>query len=178
MNLIPNRDWGYRDKASGETTLQRLDRNFGEILQELRVAQTGTQILFAFLLTLTFTDRFHELTEFQLRLYVITLSFAFIATGLLIGPVAYHRLTFRRRMRLQLVKTANILAILGLIFLALALTSSVLLVTDMALDDSLARWLTAIGTFWLATLWFLLPIFEMIRYEPPEIEDGDEEDED
>src|SRR3954452_8688774 len=99
------------DGDRSECALERADRNMNELLQELRVAQTGVQILFAFLLTLAFTQRFGQITAFQRALYMATLLLTTAATGLLIAPVAYHRLTFRRRMRAELVTAANWLAL-------------------------------------------------------------------
>src|SRR5947209_10039375 len=87
-----------------ETVLERWDRNFSELLQELRVAQTGVQVLFAFLLTLPFTNRFERITEVQRGTYVVTLVAAAAATALLIAPVSYHRLVFRQGRKPQLVR--------------------------------------------------------------------------
>lgn len=158
---LPNEEFN-RDLRN-ETELQTLDRNFNEILQELRVAQTGTQILFAFLLTLTFTDRFSKLTDLQLTVYLTTLCMAFLAAGFIIGPVSYHRITFRKRMRLQLVKTANVLSIVGLVFLVFALAGSMWLVCSLALNNIAADIVGAISIFSLAFLWFVLPMIEMAR---------------
>ena len=163
---IPHHDWNERER--GETELQRLDRNFGEILQELRVAQTGVQILFAFLLTLAFTQRFTQISAFQHDLYIATLVLATFATGLLIAPVAYHRITFRRRMKPQLVSAANRMALGGLTFLMLALSSSLLFITDVVLDRGPALIVTAIGTLWLVTFWYVIPIVDVLRSGAPE----------
>src|SRR5690349_19677592 len=105
--------------ASGrdETPLERWDRNFTELLQELRVAQTGVQILFAFLLTLPFTNRFTAVTGFERGVYVVTLVAAAAATALLIAPVSYHRIVFRQGRKPQLVLIASRLAALGLLCL-------------------------------------------------------------
>ncbi len=144
--------------ARGETELQRLDRNFGEILQELRVAQTGVQILFAFLLTLAFTQRFTALNMFQRDLYIVTLLLTAAATGLLIAPVGYHRITFRQRMRPELVTAANRLALGGLVFMMLALISSILFITDVVLGGTAATVITVCSAVWLFGFWFLVPI--------------------
>lgn len=97
----------------GETAHQRADRNFTELLQELRVAQTGVQILFAFLLTLPFSTRFGVTTGPDRVVYVITLLAAAGATALLIAPVSYHRLVFRQNRKIELVRTASALAEAG-----------------------------------------------------------------
>jgi hypothetical protein len=155
------REWN--SEARGETELQQLDRNFGEILQELRVAQTGVQILFAFLLTLAFTQRFTEISAFQRGLYVVTMMLTAGATGLLIAPVAYHRLTFRRRMRPQLVSAANWLALGGLAFLMLGITSSILFIADVILGRTPAVLITSGAALWFLAFWFLLPMIDLWR---------------
>src|SRR4026209_2930233 len=96
--------------ARGETPLQRADRAYGEILQEVRVAQTGVQILFAFLLTLAFTSRFTSVNKFQPSVYVVTLMLCAAAAALLIAPAAFHRMVYRRRLKHHLVRIANRLA--------------------------------------------------------------------
>jgi hypothetical protein len=154
-----HRSWN--EDARGETELQRLDRNFGEILQELRVAQTGVQILFAFLLTLAFTQRFTELNTFQRDLYIVTLLLTAAATGLLIAPVGYHRITFRQRMRPELVIAANRLALGGLVFMMLALISSILFITDVVLGNTAATVITVCSAVWLFGFWFLVPILRL-----------------
>ncbi len=145
-------------RARGETEAQRLDRNYVELLQELRVAQTGTQILFAFLLTMAFTDRFHEITGFQRTLYVVTLIAAALATGLMIGPVSFHRIVFRRQQKRALVEVANVLAIAGLILLAVAMTCGVLLVLDATVGRLLALCLTALVGAWFVCFWYVVPL--------------------
>src|ERR1700753_948376 len=100
--------------ARGESAAQRDDRNLGELVQELRVAGLGVQVLFGFLLSLPFTTRFVQLSTAQRDLYLTSVILAAVATTLLIGPVAYHRLVFRRGMKERLVRFANALAIFGL----------------------------------------------------------------
>ena len=144
-------------RARGETEEQRLDRNYVELLQELRVAQTGTQILFAFLLTMAFTPRFVEINEFQRGLYVVILVTAALATVLIIGPVSFHRIVFRRRQKRALVESANLLAIGGLVLLAVSMTGSVLLVLDVVIGGVPAMWLTALVAAWFIGFWYVLP---------------------
>lgn len=146
------------DSDRGETEVARLNRHFNEILQEIRVAQTGVQILFAFLLTLPFSVRFVETTSFQQWVYLTTLMSTLAATGLLVGPVAYHRLTSGRQMRVQLVATANRLALGGIGALLLALVGSILLVTDVVLGGVWAAAFTVVSLLWLTVLWYLLPL--------------------
>src|SRR3954469_2873240 len=120
-----------RDIASdgrNETEAQRADRNFNELLQELRVAQTGVQILFAFLLSLPFTQRFSRITAEERVVYLATLLATALATACLIGPVSYHRVLFRQRRKEAIVEAANRLAQIGLAFLGIAVTLSVYLI--------------------------------------------------
>jgi Family of unknown function (DUF6328) len=98
----------------GRPEAQRDDRNLAEILQELRVAGLGVQVLFGFLLSLPFTTRFERLDHDQRGLYIASLLLAAASTALLLGPVAYHRLVFRRNHKERLVRAANVMAILGL----------------------------------------------------------------
>src|SRR5271163_191782 len=97
-----------------ESEAERDDRNLAELLQELRVAGLGVQVLFGFLLSLPFTNRFTRLSHGQRELYLTSLVLAAVATALLGGPVAYHRLVFRRGQKERLVRTANVMALLGL----------------------------------------------------------------
>jgi hypothetical protein len=116
-------EWNAAER--GETPLQRADRAYGEILEEVRVAQTGVQILFAFLLALAFQARFGSTTNFQRDLYGVTLMLCAAATALLIAPAAFHRVVYRRRLKLHLVHAATRLALPGLVLLMLSLVSAV-----------------------------------------------------
>ena len=98
--------------ARGETPMQRADRAYGEILQEVRVAQTGVQILFAFLLALAFQARFAAITDFQRVVYVVTLMLCAAATALLIAPAAMHRVIYRRRLKQHLVRVGPVFDVL------------------------------------------------------------------
>jgi hypothetical protein len=153
----------WNRKERGENKLQQLDRNFSELLQELRVVQTGVQILFAFLLTLAFTNRFGEVSEFQRHVYVTALMMTLASTGLLIAPVAYHRLTFRRRMRAQLVGLAGIFALGGLTFLMLGICTAIFFVLDVVLSRGAAIALTAVAAGWLLVFWYVFPVADRLR---------------
>src|SRR5256886_12309911 len=118
-----------------ETDVERWDRKFSELLQELRVAQTGVQVLFAFLLTLPFTNRFEKITGIDRYTYVGTVVAAALATGLLIAPVSYHRLVFRQGRKRQLVQVGSVLAPLGLGCLPLAIPGGVFLVIDVSVHS-------------------------------------------
>jgi hypothetical protein len=133
------------------------DRRYTELLQELRVAQTGVQILFAFLLTLAFTQRFEEITDFQLRLYVGTLIAASVAAALLIGPVPTHRILHRRGLKPRLVTASDRMVRAGVTTLAIAINGAILLVLDVALGGWLPFLLTGLTTLWFGFVWYLVP---------------------
>jgi hypothetical protein len=145
-------------ESRGETVDQVLDRTVAELLQELRVAFTGVQILFAFLLTLAFTQRFQELDEFDLAVYVTALMCTALATMVLIAPVSFHRLVFRRRQKAALVVVADRLLLVGLALLIPAISSSVLLILNVALG----LWPAVAGASLTAAValltWYALPL--------------------
>ncbi|WP_255953807.1 DUF6328 family protein [Streptomyces odontomachi] len=141
-----------------ETPLERADRNFSELLQELRVTQTGVQILFAFLLALAFTARFPSLDDVQRATYVTTLLLAVLAAALFMAPAALHRSLFRRHAKPQIVRVSSRLALFGMVALALALTGSVLLVVDVTLGRA-AGIAAGAGTLVLhCGLWGAMPL--------------------
>ena len=108
------KDEDWDEEQRDETPLQRLDRNWADLLQELRVVQTGVQLLTGFLLTLPFQSRFQELSQFQQNTYLVTLCAAVISTGFLIAPVSLHRYLFRRHARRLTVEVSHRLAQIGL----------------------------------------------------------------
>ena len=142
----------------GETEAERDDRNLIELLQELRVAGLGVQVLFGFLLSLPFTNRFAELSHPQRGLYLVSVVLAALATALLLGPVAYHRLVFRQHQKERLVKDANVLAILGLAAVGLAISAAVLLVVSYVAQGAPAVVITICIVCLFAGLWFGLPL--------------------
>lgn len=145
----------------GESRAQTLDRNVGELLQELRVAITGVQVFFGFLLSLAFTQKFDDLSRFELTVYVVTLVSCALATVLLIAPVPFHRILFRRGQKEILVVAADRLAMAGLALLAIALSSGVLLITHVVLVNWLAWTLTAMVLACCLVFWYSIPL--MIR---------------
>lgn len=150
----------HDDQLSSAEMNKVLDRNWNELLQELRVTQTGTQILTGFLLTLPFTSRFQDLEEHQELLYLIVLIGSVIATGLNVAPVAYHRILFRRRKRRWLVSAANTAARAGLLMLALDSAGVVLLVFDVVVGGVVAI-IAATGVLvFLLALWGVVPLIE------------------
>jgi uncharacterized protein DUF6328 len=148
------------DPGSGrqESETERLDRNLSELLQELRVALPGVQVLFAFLLTIPFNQRFALLTTAQERIYLATLLSTTIAAVLLIAPTAYHRLNFRKQQKGRLVFVSNRCAIVGLGFLALAMTGVVLLVTDFLFSTVVTVVCTTAAALMFLTFWYALPL--------------------
>jgi hypothetical protein len=150
----------------GETEVQTVDRHFTELLQELRVAQTGVQILFAFLLGLAFTPRFPDLTVSQQTVYLVILVLSAVSAALLIAPVGYHRIVFRQRLRPQLVKTGHRYAMAGLVLLLLALVGAVQLAASFVID-TWASLLAAALAGLFATLWFAIPLAQRVGHHQP-----------
>lgn len=144
---------GRRD----ETRLERYDRNFDELLQELRVAQTGVQILFAFLLTLPFTSRFGSIGGLDKAVYVATLLSSATATALLIAPVSGHRQVFRLGLKPELVRLASRLAKAGLAFLMIAMVGAVFVVLDVVTGLGWAAGLSVATAVLYLVLWYALP---------------------
>ncbi len=141
-----------------ETEAERLDRNLTELLAELRVAITGVQVLFAFLLIVPFNARFTELSDPQRYLYLVSLLCAGAATVALVAPIAQHRVTFRLQDKQYMVRRANHFALAGLAFLAVAMTAAVTLVTS-AVFGTTAGVLCAVGaTLAFAVCWGALPL--------------------
>lgn len=141
----------------GETTDQVLDRNVNELLQELRVAFTGVQILFAFLLGLAFTSRFAALDGFGVAVYTATLLLTALATVTLIAPVSFHRIVFRQHKKAQVVAVADRLLMVGLGMLMVAICLAVLLIVDVVLG----RWSAVVGCSAVAltgiVTWYAIP---------------------
>ncbi len=146
-----------------ETPLERWDRNLAELLQEVRVAQTGVQILFAFLLTLPFSNRFGQITPTDKTAYLISLIAAATATALLIAPASYHRLVFRQGLKAELVRYASALALVGLGFLLIAIAGAVFLVVNVVSGTLVAGILTAAVAVLYVTLWYVVPIWQRVR---------------
>ena len=146
-------------RARGETLDQILDRNLAELLQELRVAITGVQVLFAFLLGLAFTQRFTELDAFALTVYTVTLMATALATVVLIAPVSFHRLVFRRRQKGALIQVADLMLRAGLAMLVVAISSGTLLVLDVVLGRAAASAGGGLVLLTGAVTWYALPLW-------------------
>ena len=135
----------------------RTERQMAELLQELRVALPGVQILFAFLLTVPFSQGFSRVSDFQKDLFFATLMCTALSTACLIAPTATHRLRFHQRDRNYVIEVAHKLTIAGLVFLAMAILLAVTLITDFLFDGT-ARWIwPALVGVVIAVLWFIRP---------------------
>jgi hypothetical protein len=142
---------------------RKRDRQMIELLNELRVALPGVQILFAFMLTVPFSFRFDKLTAFQRDVYYVTLIATLLSTACLIAPSAAHRLRFHQGERAWIVESANDLLIAGLVFLAAALSCSVLLITDILFDGARVWIYTGAIAAVIVVLWFVRPLLRAMR---------------
>ena len=145
------------DDGGPRPQTERADRNWSELLQELRVSQTGVQILTGFLLTIPFQQRFESLDTYQRNLYLVLVILAILATALLLTPVSMHRALFRRRLKPQLVAWGNVFARLGLFVLALVLAGGAMLLFDVVLGRTEGRIVGAASILVLFGCWWVLP---------------------
>ena len=158
--LLVGRDGAGRN----ETELERCDRNLVELLQEVRVVQTGVQVLFAFLLTAPLAQRFTELSDFQRLTYFATLLVAGGAAILLIAPTAYHRILFRLGDKEHLVAVANRLTLAGLTAVALSMIGALLFVTDLLFEDTaIVVATTGLAALGCLSLWCLAPLLRRAK---------------
>lgn len=171
---------GKQDEQGSGPSRRTLARNWDELLQEIRVTQTGVQILTGFLLTVPFSSRFEDLTSFQRNVYLAVLAGSVLTTGLVVAPVAFHRLLFRRRQRELLVESGNLFAIAGLGMLAVTVSGVVLLVVDVVIGTRAA--LIGGGTVLLVfvALWAVGPFVASrladVPRNPPPSEDAEPRD--
>lgn len=144
-------------ESDGESEKERANRRWDEMLQELRVAQTGVQVLTGFLLTVPFTQRFGELDRTDTNAYLVVVSASILAAGLLISPVAFHRVLFEKGEKDWLIDAANHAARAGLVMLAVTMAGVMFLVFDLIADRTWALSATAVTVVVLAGLWAVLP---------------------
>jgi hypothetical protein len=150
-----------------ETEQERLDRQLDQLLQELRVAMPGVQVLFAFLLAVPFQQRFADVTEFQRTVYFVTLLASAAASALFIAPTAYHRLLFERGEKPRLIRRATVLAIAGLTALGVAMSGAIVLVTDLLFERATVIVTGAgVGLMFL-WLWFGMALVRRARSPSP-----------
>jgi hypothetical protein len=141
-----------------ETEMERLDRNWTEILQELRVIQTGTQILTGFLLTVAFQQRFTDLDQFQVDVYLALVVVAAAATVLGLAPVSLHRTLFRRKAKAAIVALADRILKVTLVVVALTLSGTILLIFDVVIGRSAGLIAGAITFVVAFATWTLLTV--------------------
>ncbi len=155
---------GTLDRGRDETEEERADRKWGELIQEVRVAQTGVQILFGFLLTVVFTSRYEQLDATEHVIYIITVVLGATTTGALISPVALHRIVSGRQVKPEAVRWASRLTFIGLVLLLATMTSALLLVLRVATHDGYVPWLVGGIFVWYLACWFVLPMWTRHRY--------------
>lgn len=147
-----------RPSGRDESESERLDRNLGELLQELRVALPGVQVLFAFLLAVPFQQNFTKINAFEKDVYFATLLCTALSAILLIAPSSYHRMTFRLQQKRELIFLANRFTIAGLSFLALAMTGAIVLITDV-LFGGLTTIVTGVAAACaFIVVWYVMPL--------------------
>ncbi|WP_405708768.1 MULTISPECIES: DUF6328 family protein [unclassified Streptomyces] len=151
------------DDGRDETPEERADRRWTDLLQELRVAQTGVQILFGFLLAVVFQPRFAGLSDTDRTIYVVTVMLGSATAAALIGPVSYHRLLTGRRLKPQTVAWASRMTVLGLFLLFCTMCSTLLLILRVALHNSVALWLVGAMALWFLICWFVYPAWARAR---------------
>ncbi|MEU3826601.1 hypothetical protein GT045_19900 [Streptomyces sp. SID486] len=163
-----------RRRGRDETEEERADRRWGELIQEVRVAQTGVQILFGFLLTVVFQPKYERLATTDQVIYIVTVVLGACATGALIGPVSLHRLVAGRRVKPQAVRLASGLTFVGLVLLLVTMTSALLLILRVATHDGYVPYLVAAVVAWYLTCWYGLPLWARRKHttRPPD-QDGE-----
>jgi hypothetical protein len=148
------------DESSGE----RLDRHWNELLQELRLAQTGTQILFAFLLGIAFQNQFHSTDGFTHAVYAGTLIAAALAVALFLAPVAFHRLLYQQGLRDRLIAITDRLTRGGMACLVVSTCGGVLIALDVVLPRGIAIAVVAGILLWFIAFWLAIPAYVRHRY--------------
>jgi len=161
---------GKSTGGDDESRSERINREVIELINELRVALVGVQVLFAFLLAVPFAQGFQDVTSFQKTLFFGVLCSTAISSALLVAPSAYHRINFRSKDKEQMLRTSNGLMIGGLTFLALSITGSVALIADYLYSSTMTIVSAIVGLLLFAGLWFVLPV---LRRDPEVQTDGD-----
>jgi hypothetical protein len=159
----PEDDQRWDRRERGESELQRLDRNWNSLLQELRVVQTGVQLLTGFLLTLPFQQRFDVLGEHMRTVYLATVACSVAATVLLIAPVAMHRLLFRRHRLQVLVSAAHRCAFAGMTLLGISLTGVTVIIFAAVSGRSAGFVAGACALTLFTVFWLIVPLLLRTR---------------
>ena len=146
------------DQHDDESRRERVNRELIELLNELRVALPGVQVLFAFLLAVPFSNGYSRITEFQKHVFFATLLLTAISTGCFIVPTAYHRLNFRQREKEQILLRSNKFAIAGIMLLALSMIGVIVLVTDVLYSETAAAVTGLLALAVFGGLWLALPL--------------------
>jgi uncharacterized protein DUF6328 len=160
---MPAVDLTSAGSRRSEDEQERLNRQMSELLQELRVAVAGVQILFGFLLAVPFQQRFETVSSFQRTVYSVTLVAAAVATALLIAPSAYHRLVFRQGLKPNIIRLGTAQLLAGLASLAVAMNAAVLLVTEFIFGETTATVVVVLVASLYVTLWFGLGLVQRVR---------------
>ncbi|MEU2717757.1 DUF6328 family protein [Streptomyces sp. NPDC007205] len=153
-----------RRRGRNETEEERADRMWVELIQEVRVAQTGVQILFGFLLTVVFQQKYATLPHADQVIYIMTVVLGACATGALIGPVSLHRLVSGRRVKPQAVRLASRMTFVGLVMLLVTMASSLLLILRVATRSGYVPYLVAAVVAWYLVCWYGLPLWARRRH--------------
>jgi cation transport ATPase len=140
-----------------EDARKQLDRHWTELMQEIRLAQTGTQILFAFLLAIAFQPRLQEADKFTHDVYLGTLITSAMAVGLFLAPISFHRIVFQQNLRDRLVPITHNLATAALVLLVISMCGGILLAVDAVLSRSAAFVVMTIVLIWFVAFWYALP---------------------
>jgi hypothetical protein len=151
-------DAAWDEARRGESETQRLDRNWSELLQELRVAQTGVQVLTGFLVTIPFQQRFSTLDQGSVDVYLASISAAVVATAALVAPVSIHRILFRQHARASMVAVGHRFALVGLSMLAVAVCGVSDLILSLTVSDTAGVIAACIAGALFAGLWLVLPL--------------------
>ncbi|MGN8245602.1 DUF6328 family protein [Cellulomonas soli] len=148
---------GRRPAERHETPAERMDRNWDELMQELRVTQTGAQILVGFLLTIPFQQRFADLDDYQRTLYLTLVVVAAVATVLIVAPVSLHRLLFQRGLKGELVGAGNLFARAGLVALAVVMVGVPMFLFDVVVSRSAGRVVGGSVLVLIVAVWWAVP---------------------
>ncbi|MFK0170837.1 DUF6328 family protein [Streptomyces sp. NPDC090306] len=147
-----------------ETEAEQADRKWVELLQEIRVAQTGVQILFGFLLTVVFQPTYGRLEDVDRAIHIVTVVLGALATGALIGPVSLHRIVAGRRVKHKAVVWASRMTFVGLVLLLVTMAAALLLVLRVATHNAYVPYLVSGVVLWYLVCWFLLPLWVRHRH--------------
>jgi hypothetical protein len=156
----------FQDSGREESEEERADRNLSDLLQELRVALPGVQVLFAFLLTVPFTQRFTDLSGFETKLYFGVLICVALATVMLVAPTAGHRILFRRQQKEFIVSISNTLALVGLLLLAIGMTGAIALISNFIFGTTTAVVSTIVMAVAFAGFWYVGPLRRRAQLPP------------